>query len=104
MDIPSVLKLLFLDEALDGYNFNGIQGRRLQKRSLKMYAIFVDCMLDAWPEYSVQMLCKTVDDALRKTRLRHAKRVYRAKKALEEEQQIFEPRTIYLGPPQPNVQ
>lgn len=45
MDIPSVMKLLFLDEALDGYNFNGIQGRKMQKRPLKMYAIFIDCML-----------------------------------------------------------
>lgn len=60
--------------------------------------------LDAWPEYSMQMLCKIVDDALRKTRLRHSKRKYRAKKALEEEQQIFEPRTIYLGFPQPPAQ
>ncbi|XP_062703402.1 uncharacterized protein LOC134285819 isoform X3 [Aedes albopictus] len=48
MDIPSVMKLLFLDEALDGYNFNGIQGRKMQKRPLKMYAIFIDCMLEAW--------------------------------------------------------
>ncbi|XP_062703401.1 uncharacterized protein LOC134285819 isoform X2 [Aedes albopictus] len=97
MDIPSVMKLLFLDEALDGYNFNGIQGRKMQKRPLKMYAIFIDCMLDAWAEYTVEVLCKTVEDAIRKTHFRHSKRVYRAKKALEEEKLIFEPKTIYLG-------
>lgn len=45
MDIAGVMKVLFQDEALDGYNFNGIQGRQRQKRPLRMYAIFVDCML-----------------------------------------------------------
>ncbi|KAL1402693.1 hypothetical protein pipiens_005953 [Culex pipiens pipiens] len=53
MDIAGVMKLLFQDEALDGYNFNGIQGRQRQKRPLRMYAIFVDCMLEAWQEQDI---------------------------------------------------
>ncbi|XP_052564245.1 uncharacterized protein LOC128092981 isoform X1 [Culex pipiens pallens] len=84
MDIAGVMKLLFQDEALDGYNFNGIQGRQRQKRPLRMYAIFVDCMLVVWPELGMDQLCAVVDDAVRRTKYRYKKSIYRAKKALEE--------------------
>lgn len=37
-----------------------------------------------WPELGMDQLCAVVDDAVRRTKYRYKKSIYRAKKALEE--------------------
>ncbi|XP_065072968.1 uncharacterized protein LOC135697274 [Ochlerotatus camptorhynchus] len=52
--IESIFKSVFYDEALSDYNYNGFcNSRRTKKRAMKSYAIFTNCLLEAWTQYGV---------------------------------------------------
>ncbi|XP_053682120.1 uncharacterized protein LOC128732779 [Sabethes cyaneus] len=50
-DVAKVFPVLFSDAALEMYNYNGT-GRK-ERRPMKDYHIFHDCMLEAWSESGV---------------------------------------------------
>ncbi|XP_062556347.1 modifier of mdg4-like isoform X3 [Armigeres subalbatus] len=90
-DVPieNLFKLVFFDEALIGYNYNGYcNSRREKKHAMKNYDIFSTCFHEAWLQHGVtekairQMMGKVVRKVHGRNRFRRYKDRIREKKLI----------------------
>ncbi|XP_058451474.1 uncharacterized protein LOC131430472 [Malaya genurostris] len=85
MSIVQFLPLIFSDEALDGYNYNGSNTLGKCKLPMKGYDIFSHCFIDAFSSEGLNLneLATQMAAAIKQSRNRMRQRTFRAKKSIQ---------------------